>query len=184
MPQSHDTPVGGVASAVPQPATEDASTPPVTKKKRKAKDEIVRTEGGKFKKGHSANPGGGRKQIFFTTKPFKQALMREFRERTDKTNADQLQAVAAKLIDEALTGRYPMTAITEIGNRMDGAAEREPAAPQQNTLQLVMNSIRVLNLTAEQRDEFTKQLLSTNKQQHDLDGAAERSGGTGSSSGD
>lgn len=183
MPESTDQPRGGITSAAPQTEAESASAPPTKKRTRKGKDQIVRTEGGQFKKGApSPNPGGKPKQIFFTTKPFKQALMREFRERTDTTNVDQLQAVAAKLIDEALNGRYPMTAITEIGNRMDGAAEREPAAPQQNTLQLVMNSIRVLNLTAEQRDEFAKQLA--NQQQHDLNRTAERSGGTGSTSGD
>lgn len=172
MPDITNQTSGIAAQSAAKPKGKRAKAPPVG-------TEIVRTESGKFKKGApSPNPGGRPRQIFHTTKPFKQALMREFRERTDRMDADQLQAVAAKLIDEALTGRYPMTAITEIGNRMDGAAEREPAAPQQNTLQLVMNSIRVLNLTAEQRDEFAKQLAT--QQQLDIDRAAERSGGTGS----
>lgn len=182
--RNHEKPAGGLAP-VPTPSTpEQAQTPP--KGKRKRKDKIVRTTGGKFAKGHSANPtgaGGGRpKQIFHTTKPWKQAIMREFRAMTDASNVDELQATAKRLITEARESKYPINALIEIGNRLDGAPEREPAAPQQNTLQLVMNSIRVLNLTAEQRNEFVKQLTAV--KQLDSDGGGERSGGAGSTPGD
>lgn len=157
MPDKHEKPRGIAGPSAAQPAPARAKSPPKGKKPKA--DKIVRTESGKFKKGApSPNPAGRPKQIFFTSKPFKQAIMRALRQRSDEKQADELQEIANKLIDQALTGQFPMGAITEIGNRLDGAAEREPAAPQQNTLQLVMNSIRVLNLTTEQRDAFLKQL--------------------------
>ena len=99
--------------------------------------------------------------------------MRELRDRSDREQADELQKIAARLIDSALRGLFPMAAITEIGNRLDGSPEKEPAAPQQNTLQIMMNSIRVLNLTPEQRNELARQLAA---QQHPtIDGGSEPS---------
>lgn len=167
MPDSTEKPVA-VASAPKKSKSKTTKTP--------GKTAIVRTESGKFEKGHSANPGGKPKQIFHTAKPFKQALMRALKERSDTGNIDELQRVADRLVEQAMTGMYPLGAITEIANRLDGSPEKEAAAPQQNTLQLVMNSIRVLNLSPEQRNEFVKQL--TSQQRLDADGhGGEPSGG-------
>ena len=161
MAKTPQTPTAGFGAPSPEP--------PKTKKKHA----IVRTEKGTFKKGHTGNPNGSRKQIFHTSKPWKQAIMRELRDRSDREQADELQKIAARLIDSALRGLFPMAAITEIGNRLDGSPEKEPAAPQQNTLQIMMNSIRVLNLTPEQRNELARQLAA---QQHPtIDGGSEPS---------
>lgn len=153
--------------------------PVVTKAKRKRQHptDQNRTVSGTFKKGNCANPNGRPKQIFHTTKPWKQAIMRELLDRTDREKADYLQKAAGKLLDQIMNSPFPMSAITELGNRLDGSPEKEPAAPQQNTLQLVMNSIRVLNLTPEQRNEFAKQLAT--QQQLGGDGRGEYTGGNG-----
>ena len=165
MRDSHDKPADPAA-----PKKKSATK----RTKNRNGTEAVRVEGGKFKKGHSGNPAGGPKQIFHTCKPWKQALMRQFRDLSDASGQDELQQTAGELINAARKGG--IGALIEIGNRLDGSPEKEPAAPQQNTLQLVMNSIRVLNLTAEQRDEFAKQLTLTASSG---DGSSERTGGIG-----
>src|ERR1700730_3217041 len=68
-----------------------------------------------FAKGRSGNPGGRS-----TDKPFREALMLAVRERVDdkKGSPHKLRALAETLVAAALAG--DVSAIKEIGDRLDG----------------------------------------------------------------
>lgn len=69
-----------------------------------------------FQKGQSGNPGGANKR----QKRFAPALERAIRAAKLQQGTDALDAIAARLINEALTADNPLPAIKEIADRLDG----------------------------------------------------------------
>jgi len=118
---------------------------------------------GGFKKGQVANPKGAPKQIFGTRDPFKQALMRRFKEYEEsddpRAKALRLDAAASTLIEQAILGKSPVKALELLRDTLDGRPQASDPPPQINTINVMMNNIRALNLTDEQFHALKTKLL-------------------------
>lgn len=73
-----------------------------------------------FVKGQSGNPNGSNKR----QKRFGPALERAIKAAQNEDGTDALDAIAKRLIDEALNSENPLPAIKEIADRLDGKPEQ------------------------------------------------------------
>ena len=120
-----------------------------------------------FQKGVAANPTGkngySNPMLFGTRDPFKQALIRVLKERDEALDpakrARSLDGLATKLIDSALDLQNPLGYINSIADRLDGKPQSNDPPASINTFQLVLNTVRNLNLTVDQLDELDRQII-------------------------